>query len=107
MKNGVYGLESFSFADCAENGGYPTIWSDKIKAVVSGSLTFNDQAAQTNDVEIEDSDEPYATLKTSAATKGFTLQTYDLSEENFTKLLNVRKQYYIIFFCVTLTLAYI
>ncbi len=91
MKNGVYGLESFSFADCVENGGYPTTWSDKIKAVVSGSLTFNDQAAQTSDVEIEDSDEPYATLKTSAATKGFTLQTYDLSEENFTKLLNYTK----------------
>lgn len=91
MKNGVYGLESFSFADCVENGGYPTTWSDKIKAVVSGSLTFNDQAAQTSDVEIEDSDEPYATLKTSAATKGFTLQTYDLSEEIFTKLLNYTK----------------
>lgn len=91
MKNGVYGLESFSFADCVENGGYPTTWSDKIKAVVSGSLTFNDQAAQTSDVEIEDSEEPYATLKTSAATKGFTLQTYDLSEDNFTKLLNYTK----------------
>ena len=46
-KNGVYGLESFSFGDCVENGGYPTQWSDKIKAVVSGSLSFKDKAAET------------------------------------------------------------
>lgn len=91
MKNGVYGLESFSFADCVANGGYPTAWSDKIKAVVSGSLSFNDQAAQTQDVEVEDSEDPYAVLTTSAATKGFTLQTYDLSEDNFTKLLGYTK----------------
>ena len=90
-KNGVFGLESFSFADCVENGGYPTQWSDKIKAIVSGSLSFNDQAAQTSDVEIEDSEDPYAVLTTSAATKGFTLQTYDFSEENFTKLLGYTK----------------
>lgn len=90
-KNGVYGLESFSFADCVENGGYPTTWSDKIKAVVSGSLSFNDQAAQTSDVEVEDSEDPYAVLTTSAATKGFTLQTYDFSEDNFTKLLGYTK----------------
>lgn len=91
MKNGVYGLEGFYFADCVANGGYPTSWSDKIKAVVSGSLSFNDQAAQTQDVEIEDSEDPYAVLTTSAATKGFTLQTYDLSEDNFTKLLGYTK----------------
>lgn len=90
-KNGVYGLESFSFADCVENGGYPTTWSNKIKAVVSGSLSFNDQAAQTSDVEVEDSEDPYAVLTTSAATKGFTLQTYDFSEENFMKLLGYKK----------------
>lgn len=90
-KNGVYGLESFSFAECVANGGYPSAWSDKIKAVVSGSLSFNDQAAQTQDVEVEDSEDPYAVLTTSAATKGFTLQTYDLSEDNFTKLLGYTK----------------
>lgn len=90
-KNGVYGLEAFNFAECVANGGYPTEWSDKIKAVVSGSLSFNDQAAQTQDVEVEDSEDPYAVLTTSAATKGFTLQTYDLSEDNFTKLLGYTK----------------
>nr|DAG42055.1 MAG TPA: hypothetical protein [Caudoviricetes sp.] len=87
MKNGVYGIKSFSFADCVENGGYPTAFVNTLKAIVSGSLTFNDQAAQTSDVEIEDSEDPYAVLVTSAATKGFTVQTYDLSKENYEALL--------------------
>ena len=86
-KNGVYGIKSFSFADCVDNGGYPTAFNNTIKAIVTGSLSFNDQAAQTNDVEIEDSEDPYAVLPTSAATKGFTIQTYDLSKENFVALL--------------------
>lgn len=41
-KNGVYGIKSFGFADCAANGGYPTTFDNTIKAIVSGSLTFND-----------------------------------------------------------------
>lgn len=86
-KNGVFGIKSFGFADCVANGGYPTAFANKLKAIVSGSLTFNDQAAQTSDVEIEDSEDPYAVLTTSAATKGFTIQTYDLSKENFEALL--------------------
>lgn len=87
-KNGVFGIKSFSFADCVPNGGYPTTFTHNLKAIVSGSLTFNDQAAQTSDVEIEDSEDPYAVLTTSAATKGFTVQTYDLSKENYEALLN-------------------
>lgn len=87
-KNGVFGIRSFSFADCVENGGYPTSFPNSIKAIVTGSLTFNDQAASTTDVEIEDSEDPYAVLSSSAATKGFTIQTYDLSPENFKALLN-------------------
>jgi len=86
-KNGVFGIKSFSFADCVANGGYPTEWNNNLNAIVTGSLTFNDQAAQTQDVEIEDSEDPYAVLTTSAATKGFTVQTYDLSEDNFKNLL--------------------
>lgn len=86
-KNGVYGIEKFSFADCVENGGYPSAYESTLKAIVSGSLTFNDQAAQTQDVEIEDSEDPYAVLVSSVATKGFTVQTYDLSEANFKDLL--------------------
>ena len=87
-KNGVYGIEKFSFADPVANGGYPSAFTNSIKAIVTGSLTFNDQAASTTDVEIEDSEDPYVVLTSSAATKGFTIQTYDLSPENFKALLN-------------------
>lgn len=86
-KNGVYGIGEFAIADPAENGGYPTTFPFKFKAIVSGSLTFNDNPASTNDVEIEDSEDPYAVLTSSAATKGFTVQTYDLSAETFKAIL--------------------
>lgn len=86
-KNGVFGIKEFALATCVENGGYPTTFPLKLKAIVSGSLSFNDAAASTSDVEIEDSEDPYAVLTSSAATKGFTVQTYDLSEENFKELL--------------------
>lgn len=81
-KNGVYGIDEFAIADPVESG-YPTSYPFKFKAIVSGSLTFNDNAASTNDVEIEDSEDPYAVLTSSAATKGFTVQTYDLSAETY------------------------
>ena len=86
-KNGVFGIKEFALGECVANGGYPTTFPLKLKAIVSGSLSFNDAAASTSDVEIEDSDDPYAVLTSSAATKGFTVQTYDLSAENFEQLL--------------------
>lgn len=91
MKNGVFGIKEFALADCVANGGYPDSFDLKLKAIVSGSLSFNDAAASTSDVEIEDSEDPYAVLTSSAATKGFTIQTYDLSEDNFVKLLGYTK----------------
>lgn len=91
MKNGVYGIQEIALADCVANGGYPTAFDLKLKAIVSGSLSFNDAAASTSDVEIEDSEDPYAVLTSSAATKGFTIQTYDLSEDNFVNLLGYTK----------------
>lgn len=86
-KNGVFGIKEFALADCVANGGYPTEFPLKLKAIVTSSLSFNDNAASTTDVEVEDSEDPYAVLVSSAATKGFTIQTYDLSAENFEKLL--------------------
>lgn len=87
-KNGVYGIADFAIADPADNGAYPTSFPFHFKAIVSGSLTFNDSAASTNDVEIEDSEDPYAVLSSSAATKGFTVQTYDMSAETYKAILD-------------------
>lgn len=86
-KNGVYGIDEFAIADPVADGGYPTSFPFKFKAIVSGSLTFNDNAASTNYVEIEDSEDPYAVLTSSAATKGFIVQTYDLSADTFKAIL--------------------
>lgn len=86
-KNGVYGIDDFSIADPAANGAYPTNFPFHFKAIVSGSLTFNDSAASTTDVEIEDSEDPYVVLTSSAATKGFTVQTYDMSAETYKAIM--------------------
>lgn len=86
-KDGVYGIDEFAIATPVENGAYPTSFPFKFKAIVQGSLSFNDNAASTTDVEIEDSEDPYAVLTSSAATKGFVVQTYDMSPETYKELL--------------------
>lgn len=83
----MYGIDEFAIATPAENGAYPTSFPFKFKAIVQGSLSFNDNAASTTDVEIEDSEDPYAVLTSSAATKGFTVQTYDMSPETYKEIL--------------------
>ena len=87
MKDGVYGIESVKLADPVA-GGFPSSFTGhSFKAIVKDSLQFNDQAAGTTDIEIEDSDLPYAVLPSSVGQKGFTLQVYDLSQEAYVALL--------------------
>lgn len=86
-KEGVYGIQSVKLAEPVV-GSFPSAFSGySFKAIVKDSLQFNDQAAGTTDVEIEDSDDPYAVLESSAAQKGFTLQIYDLSQDAYVALM--------------------
>lgn len=94
MKDGVYGIESITLAPVVA-GDFPESWTGddtfSFKAIVKDSVQFNDAAASTNDIEIEDSDNPYATLDSSVATKGFTVNTYDLSEAAYVGLMGYTK----------------
>lgn len=94
MKDGVYGVEKITLAPVVP-GGFPKAWAGdgtfSFKAIVKDSVQFNDQAASTNDIEIEDSDSPYATLDSSVATKGFVVNTYDLSEAAYVGLMGYVK----------------
>ena len=94
-KTAVYGVESVTLANPGTNGAYPSAWTGNgafsFKAIVKDSLQFNDSEASDNDIEVEDSDEIYASLQGSAATKGFTMDTYDLSEEAYTNLMQFTK----------------
>lgn len=89
-KSAVYGIKSVTLAPVGTNGAYPTAWTGagcfSFKAIVKDSLSFNDSAAGTNDIEVEDSDQPYASLVSSLASRGFTLDTYDLSAEAYKAL---------------------
>lgn len=83
MKTAAYGISTVTLAPCGANGAYPTFsgaGTFKFKAIVKDSLQFNDQAGSDNDIEVEDSDDIYATLQSSAPTKGFTMDTYDMGK---------------------------
>lgn len=83
-KSAVYGVESIKFAEVTKDGTFPTAWTGFVmKAIVKDSLSFNDQAPSTSDIEVEDLDEYYATLPTDKGSKGFTVQTYDMSKEAY------------------------
>lgn len=94
MKTAAYGISTVTLAPCGANGVYPTFSGEgtfQFKAIVKDSLQFNDQAGSDNDVEVEDSDDIYATLQSSAPTKGFTMDTYDMSEEAYLHLMQYKK----------------
>lgn len=78
-----------SFIDFDAIVGLPTM---NVKAIVKGSFQHTDTAPSTTNIEIEDSDDFYATIKTDAGSKGFTCQTYDKSAEAFEYFLGYVKE---------------
>lgn len=90
-KGGTYGINEVTLAPPVA-GGYPTSWKGTgaftFKAIVRDSVSFNDAAPSENDLYVEEIDDIYATLKSDEGSKGFTLDTYDLSEESYAALLN-------------------
>ncbi len=88
-KTAAYGISSVTLQNPGSNGAYPNFAGEgafSFKAIVKDSFQFNDSESSDNDIEIEDSDDIYASLQASAATKGFTMDTYDLSAEAYTAL---------------------
>lgn len=84
MKTGVYGIESIKFAETPTNGKFPTMWDAfEMKAIVKDSFSFSDSAPSETNIEVEDMDDYYAILQSDKGTKGFSVQTYDLSEEAY------------------------
>ncbi|SEA80416.1 hypothetical protein SAMN04487851_11491 [Prevotella sp. tc2-28] len=94
-KTAVFGVSGVTLANPGVNGAFPTSWDGadafSFKAIVKDSLSFNDSAAGDNDIEVEDSDDIYASLQNGVDTRGFTMDTYDLSEEAYIALLQYTK----------------
>lgn len=93
-KNAAYGINTVKLASPVA-GGFPTTFDGdgclNFKAIVQDSVQFNDAAPGTNDINVEETDDIYATLNSDNGSKGFTMQTYDLSEENYKYLLGFTK----------------
>ena len=84
IKSSVYGIKSIKFADTPTNGQFPIEWTGfEMKAIVKDGLSFNDSAPSTTNIEVEDMDVAYAILETDKGSRGFTIQTYDLSKEAY------------------------
>ncbi len=94
-KTAVYGISSVSIANPGASGAFPSAWTGdgafSFKAIVKDSLSFNDSQAGDNDIEVEDSDDIYASLQSGVDTRGFTMDTYDLSEEAYIALMQYTK----------------
>lgn len=93
-KNAAYGINSVKLAEPVA-GAFPTTFDGNgclsFKAIVQDSVQFNDAAPGTNDINIEETDDIYARLNSDNGSKGFTMQTYDLSEENYKYLMGFTK----------------
>lgn len=89
-KKSPYGINTVKLAATVA-GGFPTTFDGdgafSFKAIVIDSLTFNDAAPSQNDIYVEENDDIYATLNSDQGSKGFTMQTYDLSQEAFEYLM--------------------
>ena len=89
QKGGTFGITSVTLAT-AVPGGYPSAWNGtdafSFKAIVRDSVQFNDTAPSDNDLYVEEAEDIYASLKSEEGSKGFTLDTYDLSEESYKAL---------------------
>lgn len=78
-KTAAYGVSSVTFT--------PTEGSAiTFQAIVKDSLQFNDQAGSQQEIEVEDMDGPYAILQTSQGTRGFTMDTYDMTGAVYSSL---------------------
>lgn len=89
-KDAVYGVSTVNFASPVV-GDFPSSWTGSgtfsVKAIVKDSVSFNDTAPSTNDIEVEDMDNYYARLQSSIPTKGFAMDTYDMGAAAYQALM--------------------
>lgn len=78
-KTAAYGVSAVTFTP---TGGSAI----SFQAIVKDSLQFNDQAGSQQEIEVEDMEGPYAILQTSAGTRGFTMDTYDMTGDVYSQL---------------------
>lgn len=93
MAQSIYGVESIIF-DTPVAGAFPAFKTTgegatgfMLDKIVTDSFTFNDSAPSTNDINIEEINEPYEILNSDNGTKSFTFQIYNMDETMYQKLM--------------------
>ena len=89
-KNSAYGVQTVKLAPPVPGGFPASLDGDNcfsFKAIVMDSLQLNDVAPNQTDINVEETEDVYTTVNSDNGTKGFTMQTYDLSKEAFSYLM--------------------
>lgn len=98
-KTAVYGIDYLKLSPALESGETSGTYPDfekvaskfLVTAIPKDSMSFNDQAAGDNDIEVEDLDTIYASLPSDMGSEGFTVQTYDMGEVAYEYLMGYTK----------------
>jgi hypothetical protein len=77
--NKVYGLKAITMGAPAGDGGMGTVLTEVLGATVKGSATLTSSDPETEDVEIEESDDLYDSITTKAGTWALKASTYNVS----------------------------
>lgn len=86
ISKAVYGLKHMKMTNATSDGTYPNFTTApvfNVRFISDGSFTFSDEAPETTDIVIEDSKKPLLSPETGLGSEGFTLETYDMSEDAY------------------------
>ncbi|QQT43352.1 Uncharacterised protein [Sphingobacterium multivorum] len=84
VKNSSLGLKLLELADVPATG-LPTTW-EVLEDVKIGTANLTEEEDTTEDIEIEESDDTYRTIKTKKGAIKLTFELYDVSPQNLKKL---------------------
>lgn len=82
----VYGIKHVKLAEATKDGTFPdftTAQTFNVRFIAEGTLSFNDEAPETTPIQVEDMKSPLANIPSGLGSEGFTLETYDMSEDAY------------------------
>jgi len=86
-----YGIEKIIMTPAAANGSFPNFATATEKAEISliavDSFSRDREDDQTTDIEVEDIDDVFLTLKGKKGKRNITFQSYDMSKEQYAYFL--------------------
>lgn len=88
----VYGIEHLKMTPATADGTFPNFESAEfdVRFISDSTMSFNDTEASTTPVPVEDMKEPLLQLETDSGSRGFTLESVDMSEDAYKYLMGFK-----------------